>query len=367
MNEVKEVALTYTMKETFIKKNTESHSNIKSVTVIELNKLISIIGLFTIDNKKFYDINSNLILIDGGGRVISTEDELYESSLVKDVYNDHTYDTFDDLTIDEVENSKKKPKINIKKEHNLPIETSKNNVSKKENTEKKDSVIRKENTLNNNVVKPLNKNILYVDSDIDVEIVTSKFNAINFQLVNFNSQDYKPVKIVETIGGYKIDVKLKNPKNTFINTTVTINGKTVYGNFNPKIIIYINDDIINVLDVKTVSSNIHVSSKIKKARLMSVSGSISINEVEEIIYCTSISGSINVFLNSRNTSEVYIRNTSGNIDLMIKNVSDLRLSHSTVSGKVTNNYKEDFNNEKLIKANIDLKTISGNILVKNYR
>jgi len=82
MNKINEVAITYTMTEEFIKKNTEPYSHVDAVVVVEVNKLISIIGLFTKDNKKFYDVNNNLILIDGGGRIIATEDDdLYKSSL----------------------------------------------------------------------------------------------------------------------------------------------------------------------------------------------------------------------------------------------------------------------------------------------
>lgn len=389
MNEVKEVVITYTMSEEFIDKNTEVYSNVKSVTVIELNKLISIIGLFTINMKKFYDINGNLLLIDGGGRIISIEDdELYTNSFVKDVYKDHTQESFDDLTIEEVTKSKKKPKIKIsgnkeidldnknKEKNKLDKNIGKNNHKDKDkNIQKSDnSVINKDTNkkidINKDkvIAKPV-KNILYVDSDIDVVVMNEQFNGqsniITSKLINTDETSFKPIKIEETIGGYKIDVKYRTNSYTFINTSVSTNGVYAKGSLRPKIVINVSDKIIDIFDIKSTSSDITVGAKTKKARLISVSGNIYINDVEEMLYCQSVSGNIYARINPKKNSEVYMKNVSGNIEALLKNVSDIRLSHSTVSGKVNNSFREELSNKEIIKANVQLKTVSGNIIIKN--
>ena len=372
MNEVKEVVITYTMSEEFIDKNTEVYSNVKSVTVIELNKLISIIGLFTINMKKFYDINGNLLLIDGGGRIISIEDdELYTNSFVKDVYKDHTQESFDDLTIEEVTKSKKKPKIKISgnKEIDLDNKNKDKNIKETDN-----SVINKDTNkkidINKDkvIAKPV-KNILYVDSDIDVVVMNEQFNnqsnIITSKLINTDETSFKPIKIEETIGGYKIDVKYRTNSYTFINTSVSTKGVYAKGSLRPKIVINVSDKIIDIFDIKSTSSDITVGAKTKKARLISVSGNIYINDVEEMLYCQSVSGNIYARINPKKNSEVYMKNVSGNIEALLKNVSDIRLSHSTVSGKVNNSFREELSNKEIIKANVQLKTVSGNIIIKN--
>ena len=354
MNEVKEVVITYTMSEEFIDKNTEVYSNVKSVTVIELNKLISIIGLFTINMKKFYDINGNLLLIDGGGRIISIEDdELYTNSFVKDVYKDHTQESFDDLTIEEVTKSKKKPKIKILENKELDLDNKnkeKNKLDKnigKNNHKDKDKNIQKSgNSVINKdtnkiidinkdqaIAKPV-KNILFVDSDIDVVVMNDQSSVINYKLINTDETSFKPIKIEDTIGGYKIDVKYRTNSYTFINTSVSTKGVHAKGSLRPKIVINVSDKIIDIFDIKSTSGDITVSAKTNKARLISVSGNIYINEVEEMIYCQSVSGNIYARINPKKNSEVYMKNVSGNIEALLKNVSDIRLSHSTVSGKV---------------------------------
>ena len=394
MNEVKEVVITYTMSEEFIDKNTEVYSNVKSVTVIELNKLISIIGLFTINMKKFYDINGNLLLIDGGGRIISIEDdELYTNSLVKNVYKDHTQESFDDLTIEEVTKSKKKPKIKIsgnkeldldnknkeknkldKNNKNAHEDINKNNQKNKDKNNHKDidkniketdnSVINKDQA----IAKPV-KNILYVDSDIDVVVMNEQFNdqsnIITSKLINTDETFFKPIKIEDTIGGYKIDVKYRTNSYTFINTSVSTKGVYAKGSLRPKIVINVNDKIIDIFDIKSISGDITVGAKTKKARLINVSGNIYINDVEEMLYCQSVSGNIYARINLKKNSEVYMKNVSGNIEALLKNVSDIRLSHSTVSGKVINSFREELSNKEIIKANVQVKTISGNIIIKN--
>lgn len=385
MNEVKEVVITYTMSEDFIEKNTEVYSNVKSVTVIELNKLISIIGLFTINMKKFYDINGNLLLIDGGGRIISIEDdELYTNSFVKDVYKDHTQESFDDLTIEEVTKSKKKPKIktsgnkeidldNKNKEKNkLDKNIGKNNHKDKDKNIQKsgNSVINKDTNkmidINKDqaIAKPV-RNILFVDSDIDVVVMNDQSSVINYKLINTDETSFKPIKIEDTIGGYKIDVKYRTNSYTFINTSVSTNGVYAKGSLRPKIVINVSDKIIDIFDIKSTSGDITVSSKTKKARLITVSGNIYINEVEEMIYCQSVSGNIYARISPKKNSEVYMKNVSGNIEALLKNVSDIRLSHSTVSGKVNNSFREELSNKEIIKANVQLKTVSGNIIIKN--
>ena len=229
MNEIKEVVITYTMSEEFIDKNTEVYSNVKSVTVIELNKLISIIGLFTINMKKFYDINGNLLLIDGGGRIISIEDdELYTNSFVKNVYKDHTQESIDDLTIEEVTKSKKKPKIKILENKEIDLDNKnkeKNKLDKnigKNNHKDKDKNIQKSgnSVINKDTNKMIDKNkdqaiakpvrnILFVDSDIDVVVMNDQSSVINYKLINTDETSFKPIKIEDTIGGYKIDVKYR--------------------------------------------------------------------------------------------------------------------------------------------------------------
>lgn len=385
MNEVKEVVITYTMSEEFIEKNTEVYSNVKSVTVIELNKLISIIGLFTINMKKFYDINGNLLLIDGGGRIISIEDdELYTNSLVKNVYKDHTQESFDDLTIEEVTKSKKKPKIKISGNKDLDLDKNKekNKLDKnnknahedinKNNQKNKDKNIKEtDNSVINKdqaIAKPV-KNILYVDSDIDVVVMNEQFNdqsnIITSKLINTDETSFKPIKIEDTIGGYKIDVKYRTNSYTFINTSVSTKGVYAKGSQKPKIVINVNDKIIDIFDIKSISGDITVGAKTKKARLINVSGNIYINDVEEMLYCQSVSGNIYARINPKKNSEVYIKNVSGNIEALLKNVSDIRLSHSTVSGKVNNSFREELSNKEIIKANVQLKTVSGNIIIKN--
>ena len=397
MNEVKEVVITYTMSEEFIDKNSEVYSNVKSVTVIELNKLISIIGLFTINMKKFYDINGNLLLIDGGGRIISIEDdELYTNSFVKNVYKDHTQESFDDLTIEEVTKSKKKPKIKIlenkeidldnknieknkldKNNKNAHEDINKNNQENKDKNNHKDidkniketnnSVINKDKNkkidINKDkvIAKPV-KNILYVDSDIDVVVMNEQFNdqsnIITSKLINTDETSFKPIKIEETIGGYKIDVKYRTNSYTFINTSVSTKGVYAKGSLRPKIVINVSDKIIDIFDIKSTSSDITVGAKTKKARLISVSGNIYINDVEEMLYCQSVSGNIYARISPKKNSEVYMKNVSGNIEVLLKNVSDIRLSHSTVSGKVNNSFREELSNKEIIKANVQLKTVS---------
>lgn len=389
MNEVKEVVITYTMSEEFIDKNTEVYSNVKSVTVIELNKLISIIGLFTINMKKFYDINGNLLLIDGGGRIISIEDdELYTNSFVKDVYKDHTQERFDDLTIEEVTKSKKKPKIKISGNKDLDLDNKsieKNKLDKnigknnhkdidKNIKETNNSVINKDTNkkidINKDkvIAKPV-KNILYVDSDIDVVVMNEQFNdqsnIITSKLINTDETSFKPIKIEETIGGYKIDVKYRTNSYTFINTSVSTKGVYAKGSLRPKIVINVSDKIIDIFDIKSTSSDITVGAKTKKARLISVSGNIYINDVEEMLYCQSVSGNIYARISPKKNSEVYMKNVSGNIEALLKNVSDIRLSHSTVSGKVNNSFREELSNKEIIRANVQLKTVSGNIIIKN--
>lgn len=380
MNEVKEVVITYTMSEEFIDKNTEVYSNVKSVTVIELNKLISIIGLFTINMKKFYDINGNLLLIDGGGRIISIEDdELYTNSFVKNVYKDHTQENFDDLTIEEVTKSKKKPKIKILENKEIDLDNKnkdKNNHKDKDKNIQKsgNSVINKDTNkkidINKDkvIAKPV-KNILYVDSDIDVVVMNEQFNdqsnIITSKLINTDEISFKPIKIEETMGGYKIDVKYRTNSYTFINTSVSTRGVYAKGSLRPKIVINVNDKIIDIFDIKSTSSDITVGAKTKKARLISVSGNIYINDVEEMLYCQSVSGNIYAKINPKKNSEVYMKNVSGNIEALLKNVSDIRLSHSTVSGKVNNSFREELSNKEIIRANVQLKTVSGNIIIKN--
>ena len=380
MNEVKEVVITYTMSEEFIDKNTEVYSNVKSVTVIELNKLISIIGLFTINMKKFYDINGNLLLIDGGGRIISIEDdELYTNSFVKNVYKDHTQESFDDLTIEEVTKSKKKPKIKILENKELDLDNKNKDKNNHKDIDKNiketdNSVINKDTNkkidINKDkvIAKPV-KNILYVDSDIDVVVMNEQFNdqsnIITSKLINTDETSFKPIKIEETIGGYKIDVKYRTNSYTFINTSVSTKGVYAKGSLRPKIVINVSDKIIDIFDIKSTSSDITVGAKTKKARLISVSGNIYINDVEEMLYCQSVSGNIYARINPKKSSEVYIKNVSGNIEALLKNVSDIRLSHSTVSGKVNNSFREELSNKEIIKANVQLKTVSGNITIKN--
>lgn len=385
MNEVKEVVITYTMSEDFIEKNTEVYSNVKSVTVIELNKLISIIGLFTINMKKFYDINGNLLLIDGGGRIISIEDdELYTNSFVKDVYKDHTQESFDDLTIEEVTKSKKKPKIKIlenkeidldnknKEKNKLDKNIGKNNHKDidKNIKETDNSVINKDTNkkidINKDkvIAKPV-RNILFVDSDIDVVVMNDQSSVINYKLINTDETSFKPIKIEDTIGGYKIDVKYRTNSYTFTNTSVSTKGVYAKGSLRPKIVINVSDKIIDIFDIKSTSSDITVGAKTKKARLISVSGNIYINDVEEMLYCQSVSGNIYARINPKKNSEVYMKNVSGNIEALLKNVSDIRLSHSTVSGKVNNSFREELSNKEIIKANVQLKTVSGNIIIKN--
>ena len=389
MNEVKEVVITYTMSEEFIDKNTEVYSNVKSVTVIELNKLISIIGLFTINMKKFYDINGNLLLIDGGGRIISIEDdELYTNSFVKDVYKDHTQESFDDLTIEEVTKSKKKPKIKVlenkeidlnnknKEKDKLDKNIGKNGAgngqkqSHKNIKETGNSVINKDTNkmidINKDqaIAKPV-RNILFVDSDIDVVVMNDQSSVINYKLINTDETSFKPIKIEETIGGYKIDVKYRTNSYTFTNTSVSTNGVYAKGSLRPKIVINVSDKIIDIFDIKSTSSDITVGAKTKKARLISVSGNIYINDVEEMLYCQSVSGNIYAKINPKKNSEVYMKNVSGNIEALLKNVSDIRLSHSTVSGKVNNSFREELSNKEIIRANVQLKTVSGNIIIKN--
>lgn len=380
MNEVKEVVITYTMSEEFIDKNTEVYSNVKSVTVIELNKLISIIGLFTINMKKFYDINGNLLLIDGGGRIISIEDdELYTNSFVKNVYKDHTQESFDDLTIEEVTKSKKKPKIKISENKELDLDNKNKDKNHHKDIDKNiketdNSVINKDTNkkidINKDkaIAKPV-KNILYVDSDIDVVVMNEQFNdqsnIITSKLINTDETSFKPIKIEETIGGYKIDVKYRTNSYTFINTSVSTKGVYAKGSLRPKIVINVSDKIIDIFDIKSTSSDITVGAKTKKARLISVSGNIYINDVEEMLYCQSVSGNIYARINPKKNSEVYIKNVSGNIEALLKNVSDIRLSHSTVSGKVNNSFREELSNKEIIKANVQLKTVSGNIIIKN--
>lgn len=385
MNEVKEVVITYTMSEEFIDKNTEVYSNVKSVTVIELNKLISIIGLFTINMKKFYDINGNLLLIDGGGRIISIEDdELYTNSFVKDVYKDHTQESFDDLTIEEVTKSKKKPKIKVlenkeidlnnknKEKDKLDKNIGKNNHKDidKNIKETGNSVINKDTNkmIDKNkdqaIAKPV-RNILFVDSDIDVVVMNDQSSVINYKLINTDETSFKPIKIEETIGGYKIDVKYRTNSYTFTNTSVSTKGVYAKGSLRPKIVINVSDKIIDIFDIKSTSGDITVGAKTKKARLISVSGNIYINEVEEMIYCQSVSGNIYARINPKKNSEVYMKNVSGNIEALLKNVSDIRLSHSTVSGKVNNSFREELSNKEIIRANVQVKTISGNIIIKN--
>lgn len=385
MNEVKEVVITYTMSEDFIEKNTEVYSNVKSVTVIELNKLISIIGLFTINKKKFYDINGNLLLIDGGGRIISIEDdELYTNSFVKDVYKDHTQESFDDLTIEEVTKSKKKPKIKIsgnkeidldnknKDKNKLDKNIGKNNHKDKDKNIQKsgNSVINKDTNkmidINKDqaIAKPV-RNILFVDSDIDVVVMNDQSSVINYKLINTDETSFKPIKIEDTIGGYKIDVKYRTNSYTFTNTSISTNGVYAKGSLRPKIVINVSDKIIDIFDIKSTSGDITVSAKTKKARLISVSGNIYINDVEEMLYCQSVSGNIYARINPKKNSEVYMKNVSGNIEALLKNVSDIRLSHSTVSGKVNNSFREELSNKEIIRANVQLKTVSGNIIIKN--
>ena len=385
MNEVKEVVITYTMSEEFIDKNTEVYSNVKSVTVIELNKLISIIGLFTINMKKFYDINGNLLLIDGGGRIISIEDdELYTNSFVKDVYKDHTQESFDDLTIEEVTKSKKKPKIKVlenkeidlnnknKEKDKLDKNIGKNNHKDidKNIKETGNSVINKDTNkmidINKDqaIAKPV-RNILFVDSDIDVVVMNDQSSVINYKLINTDETSFKPIIIEETIGGYKIDVKYRTNSYTFTNTSVSTNGVYAKGSLRPKIVINVSDKIIDIFDIKSTSSDITVGAKTKKARLISVSGNIYINDVEEMLYCQSVSGNIYAKINPKKNSEVYMKNVSGNIEALLKNVSDIRLSHSTVSGKVNNSFREELSNKEIIRANVQLKTVSGNIIIKN--
>ena len=385
MNEVKEVVITYTMSEEFIDKNTEVYSNVKSVTVIELNKLISIIGLFTINMKKFYDINGNLLLIDGGGRIISIEDdELYTNSFVKDVYKDHTQERFDDLTIEEVTKSKKKPKIKVlenkeidlnnknKEKDKLDKNIGKNNHKDidKNIKETGNSVINKDTNkmidINKDqaIAKPV-RNILFVDSDIDVVVMNDQSSVINYKLINTDETSFKPIIIEETIGGYKIDVKYRTNSYTFTNTSVSTNGVYAKGSLRPKIVINVSDKIIDIFDIKSTSSDITVGAKTKKARLISVSGNIYINDVEEMLYCQSVSGNIYAKINPKKNSEVYMKNVSGNIEALLKNVSDIRLSHSTVSGKVNNSFREELSNKEIIRANVQLKTVSGNIIIKN--
>ena len=380
MNEVKEVVITYTMSEEFIDKNTEVYSNVKSVTVIELNKLISIIGLFTINMKKLYDINGNLLLIDGGGRIISIEDdELYTNSFVKNVYKDHTQESFDDLTIEEVTKSKKKPKIKILENKELDLDNKNKDKNNHKDIDKNiketdNSVINKDTNkkidINKDkvIAKPV-KNILYVDSDIDVVVMNEQFNdqsnIITSKLINTDETSFKPIKIEETIGGYKIDVKYRTNSYTFINTSVSTKGVYAKGSLRPKIVINVSDKIIDIFDIKSTSSDITVGAKTKKARLISVSGNIYINDVEEMLYCQSVSGNIYARINPKKSSEVYIKNVSGNIEALLKNVSDIRLSHSTVSGKVNNSFREELSNKEIIKANVQLKTVSGNITIKN--
>lgn len=385
MNEVKEVVITYTMSEDFIEKNTEVYSNVKSVTVIELNKLISIIGLFTINMKKFYDINGNLLLIDGGGRIISIEDdELYTNSFVKDVYKDHTQESFDDLTIEEVTKSKKKPKIKIlenkeidldnknKEKNKLDKNIGKNNHKDidKNIKETGNSVINKDTNkmIDKNkdqaIAKPV-RNILFVDSDIDVVVMNDQSCVINYKLINTDETSFKPIKIEDTIGGYKIDVKYRTNSYTFTNTSVSTKGVYAKGSLRPKIVINVSDKIIDIFDIKSTGSDITVGAKTKKARLISVSGNIYINDVEEMLYCQSVSGNIYAKINPKKNSEVYMKNVSGNIEALLKNVSDIRLSHSTVSGKVNNSFREELSNKEIIRANVQLKTVSGNIIIKN--
>lgn len=385
MNEVKEVVITYTMSEEFIDKNTEVYSNVKSVTVIELNKLISIIGLFTINMKKFYDINGNLLLIDGGGRIISIEDdELYTNSFVKDVYKDHTQESFDDLTIEEVTKSKKKPKIKVlenkeidlnnknKEKDKLDKNIGKNNHKDidKNIKETGNSVINKDKNkkidINKDkvIAKPV-RNILFVDSDIDVVVMNDQSSVINYKLINTDETSFKPIKIEDTIGGYKIDVKYRTNSYTFTNTSVSTKGVYAKGSLRPKIVINVSDKIIDIFDIKSTSGDITVGAKTKKARLITVSGNIYINEVEEMIYCQSVSGNIYARISPKKNSEVYMKNVSGNIEALLKNVSDIRLSHSTVSGKVNNSFREELSNKEIIRANVQVKTISGNIIIKN--
>ena len=103
----------------------------------------------------------------------------------------------------------------------------------------------------------------------------------------------------------------------------------------------------------------------KLTNLVFDSGNIYINDVEEMLYCQSVSGNIYAKINPKKNSEVYMKNVSGNIEALLKNVSDIRLSHSTVSGKVNNSFREELSNKEIIRANVQLKTVSGNIIIKN--
>ena len=210
---------------------------------------------------------------------------------------------------------------------------------------------------------------MYVDSDIDVVVMNEQFNdqsnIITSKLINTDETFFKPIKIEETIGGYKIDVKYRTNSYTFINTSVSTKGVYAKGSLRPKIVINVSDKIIDIFDIKSTSSDITVGAKTKKARLISVSGNIYINDVEEMLYCQSVSGNIYARINPKKNSEVYMKNVSGNIEALLKNVSDIRLSHSTVSGKVNNSFREELSNKEIIKANVQLKTVSGNIIIKN--
>jgi len=374
MNKINEVAITYTMTEEFIKKNTEPYSHVDAVVVVEVNKLISIIGLFTKDNKKFYDVNNNLILIDGGGRIIATEDDdLYKSSFVKDVYSEHDNVLIEDLTITNVINNIDINKDNNKQDISKPgnKEIIEDKKSPQEIVIKPDNqkIFTEEQKLNKTDVSKIkpNKN-LYIDSDVSIEIFDSSRDTVVYETLFAPAAYFKELRLTEITDGYRLTIRTNNSSNSNINitsnTTVYINGKIV-SNSNKypdaKVKVYVNKEIFKYIDITSVSSDINVKSRIEDIKAKTVSGNIKVYEGKNRVHCESVSGDIKVINTPTKQADIYTKSVSGNIEIVPKNTKKVELNTKTISGKIINTFKESGR----VTCNISAQSVSGNIIIKN--
>lgn len=373
----REATLLYTMSSEFIEEDAIAQSEIDTVRVVEVNKIISIIGVYTNDGKKFYDRRGNLLLIDGGGRIICMEDdELYKSSFVNNVYKNHTEKPLDNLSIsyfdeaESIDNKTKKEKLTpkelIKKE--TKPEPFVNQEPNKANSNQVKSNITKKAKANNDT-KELKKYKVIIDSDVDVEVYSGKDYTPKYELKYIKESQFKNLSINFVNDTFVIKAILKEEDITSnsVNTSITINGKKIddysndYMNSYGKLLVYVDEEKISSINIKTLSSDINVEAKIKQITANSVSGSIRIFEGIEIVTCESVSGDIYLNTKPEKAISADLKSLSGDIECAIDNVLDATFNLVKLVGKIKNSYKRTGTATGVFRCN----TMSGDINIYN--
>lgn len=381
----REATLLYTMSSEFIEEDAIAQSEIDTVRVVEVNKIISIIGVYTNDGKKFYDRRGNLLLIDGGGRIICMEDdELYKSSFVNNVYKNHTEKPLDNLSIsyfdeeESIDNKTKKEKLTPKeliKKETKPEPLVNQEPNKANSNQVKSNITKKAKA--NNDTKELKKYKVIIDSDVDVEVYSGKDYTPKYELKYIKESQFKNLSINFVNDTFVIKAILKeeditsNSVNTSItingNTNVVINGKKIddysndYMNSYGKLIVYVDEEKISSINIKTLSSDINVEAKIKQITANSVSGSIRIFEGIEIVTCESVSGDIYLNTKPEKAISADLKSLSGDIECAIDNVLDATFNLVKLVGKIKNSYKRTGTATGVFRCN----TMSGDINIYN--